>query len=256
MDGFVDIHTHILPNIDDGSTSMEETFEMLELAYQEGIRTVYMTPHCGRCNPNFDVEESKAVMELVEGTLKKMHPDMSLIFGNEVLYYSDMVTDIKEGTISTLGKSNCVLIEFATNIDFSSMQAAVRELKAARYVPIIAHVERYNCLQNDIEKLDVLHGEGAYFQVNADMLLEPPVEETSNGVIGIFKFPPIMSTIQLYKNYAWMFVRSGKIDFIASDAHGSEYRKPVMKTALQMVYKYAAPETALKLIDKANLLNR
>lgn len=256
MSGFVDIHTHILPNTDDGSTSMEETFEMLELAYQEGIRTIFVTPHCGKCNPDFNLEEAKQMLELIEGTLKKIHPDMELILGNEVLYYSDMVEDIKSGKISTLGKSNCVLVEFATGVDFASMQAAVRELKNARYAPIIAHAERYDCLQANMDRLDTLHEAGAYIQVNADMLLEPPIEETANGVIGIFKFPPKMSTIQEYKNYAWLFVRANKADFLASDAHGSEFRKPIMKTALQMVYKYATPETALELIEKANILRK
>lgn len=256
MNGFVDIHTHILPSIDDGATSMEETFEMLELAYQEGVSTIIATPHCGKCNPDYNIEETQEVLELVAGTLGKIHPDMKIILGNEVLYYSDMIEDIKSGKISTLGKSNCVLIEFATGIDFASMQAAVRELKAARYIPVIAHVERYSCLQNNIERLDVLHEDGAYLQVNADMLLEPPIDETANGVIGIFKFPPKMSTIQEYKNVAWYFVKAKKIDFIASDTHGSEFRKPVMKTALQMVYKYAAPEVALELVEKANILGR
>lgn len=256
MKGFVDIHSHILPNTDDGSTSMEETFEMLEVAYLEGIRTMYATPHCGMAKPEFNMEETKQVFDMVAETLKKIHPDMTLVFGNEVLFYSDMIEDIKSGKITTLGRSNCVLIEFGYDTNFASIQAAVRELKAANYAPILAHAERYSCLQDDLERLDILHQEGAYIQVNADMLLELPVEQTSTGVLGIFKFPTKLTSIQRYKNTAWKLIKAGKVDFLASDAHGSDYRKPVMKTALQMVYKYVAPEVALELIEKANILSR
>lgn len=254
MNGFVDIHSHILPNIDDGSKSMEETFQMLDLAYQEGIRTVYMTPHCGQCNPEFNLADTKEVFSLLTSTLEKIHPDMKLILGNEVQYYSDVVNDIKDGKISTLGKSNCVLIEFGKDVDYESVLAAVHELKEEHYIPILAHAERYSCLHNELEKLDELHEEGAYIQINADMLLEPPVEETSNGVIGIFKFPPRMSSMQKFKNAAWQFVKAKKADFLASDAHDGEIRRPIMKTALQMVYKYATPETALELVEKAHIL--
>ena len=254
MEGFVDIHSHILPNIDDGSTSAEETFEMFEQAYAEGIKTIYATPHCGLGYDDFDIEEAEAVFQLVADTLEKMHPDMALVLGNEVLYYENMVEDLKAGKIHALGNSPCVLIEFLPDTDFEIILAAVRDLKAAHYVPVIAHVERYSCIQNDLGLTDQLHGEGAYLQVNADMLLEPPVEETSNGVIGIFKFPPMMTSIQMFKNTAWQLIKAGQVDFLASDAHGSEYRKPVMKTALQMIYKYVDPEAALKIVDKGNIL--
>lgn len=256
MNGFVDIHSHILPNIDGGSTSMEETFEMIELAYQEGIRTIYATPHCGGRNSKYDVNVAKEELKLISGTLEKMHPDMTIVLGGEIRYYENMVEDIKQGKWSTLGRSQCVLIEFDRDAEFETIETAVKELKAARYIPIIAHAERYTCLQEDIAGLDALHSEGAYIQVNADMLLEPPVEETANGVIGIFKFPPKMSNLQIYKNTAWQFVKAHKVDFVATDAHGSDNRHPVMKTSLQMIYKYVSPQIALELAEKAGILGR
>ena len=256
MEGFVDIHSHILPNIDDGSTSLEETFEMFEQAYAEGIRTIYATPHCGLGYNDFDIEETRTVFNLIAETLEKMHPDMTFVLGNEVLYYANMAEDLRAGKIQTLGNSPCVLVEFLPGADFEVLLAAVRNLKATHYVPVIAHVERYSCIQNNLELAKQLHEEGAYLQVNADMLLEPPVEETANGVIGIFKFPPKMTSIQMCKNTAWQLVKTGQADFLGSDAHGSEYRKPVMKTALQMIYKYVDPEAALKIVDKGCLLNR
>ena len=256
MEGFVDIHSHILPNIDDGSTSVEETFAMFEQAYAEGITTIYVTPHCGLGYNGFDIEEARTVLQLVADTLGKMHPDMTLVLGNEILYYENMIEDLKLGKIHALGNSPCVLVEFLPDADFEMMLEAVRELKAAHYAPVIAHVERYSCIQNDLTLTKRLHKEGAYLQVNSDMLLEPPVEETSNGVIGIFKFPPMMTNIQTCKNTAWQLIKAGQVDFLASDAHGSEFRKPVMKTALQMIYKYVSPETALEIVDKGNVLNR
>ncbi len=254
MTGFVDIHTHILPNIDDGSTGVDETFEMFELAYAEGIRTIYATPHYGRCNPAFDLKETKKVYKLVAETLKKMHPDMELILGNEILYDSDAPNDLKHGEVATLGDTEYVLVEFAFNIDFASMVAGIRELVAAGYKPIIAHVERFSCLQGYFDRIEQLHHEGALLQVNSDMLLEPRYFVRNNSKPTLFRRNPKLSTLQIYKNSAWEFVHAGQIDFIASDAHGSEYRFPVMQTAFKMIYHYASPDIALGIITNARLL--
>lgn len=254
MTGFVDIHTHILPNIDDGSKSVEETFKMIELAYAEGIRTIYATPHCGRYNPDFDLERTRKVYELVAKELKNIHPDMELILGNEILYDSDAPDDLKAGKIATLGDSKYVLVEFMFKVDFASMVAGIRELRDAGYIPIVAHIERYSCLQGNIDRAELLHQEGALLQVNSDMLVERPYFLKDDSRATIFHRTPKLSTDQKYKNAAWDFVRAGLVDFLASDAHSSEYRVPVMKTAILMIYKHISNKAAVKIVYNAKLL--
>ena len=249
---YVDIHAHILPNVDDGAKDMEESMSMLHMAYNEGIRTIIATPHYGmeQYNTNPVVCES-----IVEKLNKNIISDnaldgMKVLLGNELLYHADIFQDIEKGLASTLADTDYVLVEFLIDAPFSTLEACAKDMKIAGYKPIYAHIERYFCLMDDISKLDILKNLGVMLQVNSIELEElPNLEEKKRFTL--FRrnqFDPD----EFRKKIAWQFVLSGMVDLIASDAHNTDWRKPVMKTAFDNIRTVAGDELADTLIKNAN----
>jgi len=96
----MDIHTHILPGVDDGSGSMEETLKMLEQAWQEGIRVLIATPHYGKWNPDYNRKEAETVCRQVRERLRTLRPDMKIFMGNELYYTPGVLEDLQAATMS------------------------------------------------------------------------------------------------------------------------------------------------------------
>ena len=232
-ENLVDIHSHILPGVDDGASNTAESIEMLKIAYEQGIRTIVATPHYGKFSDNFDSETIKKVVAFLQKTAQKLKLNMKILSGNEIYYSSDIIEDLNEGKALCLGDGKCVLIEFAISTDYATIVAACRELKQAGYQPIIAHAERYISL-HDIDNVKKLKNEGALIQVNADMLTEPPAKEEKKT---IFNKKQRIDMVSDFKQAAWELVQSELVDFIATDAHNATYRKPVMRDALQVIEK-------------------
>ena len=145
---YIDMHSHILPGLDDGSKNMDMTLAMLRVAEEEGIRIIYTTPHCmpGKGHPTLAKVEEKirlvqemAAAEGIQITLKK---------GTEYYYIEEMSEWMEEGKIITLGASNCVLVEFEPYAEEKYIHNAVREILGFGYQPVIAHVERYRNLMS------------------------------------------------------------------------------------------------------------
>lgn len=232
-EAFVDIHSHILPGVDDGASNTAESIEMLKIAYEQGIRTIVATPHYGRFSENFDADTIKKVVAFLQNTAEKMQLNINILAGNEIYYSSDIIEDLNEGKALCLGDDKCVLIEFSISTDYATIIAACRELKLAGYQPIIAHAERYIALHN-IDNVKKLKEEGVMIQVNADMLTEPPAKEERETLFGKRRHIDMVSA---FKKAAWKLLQSELVDFIATDAHNSTYRKPVMRDALQVIEK-------------------
>ena len=244
---FIDIHTHILPRIDDGAQSIDESMQMLHTAYNEGIRTMIATPHYGMEYQYTQKECEKDIVKLNnvinnDARLK----GMKVLLGNELLYHVDISRDIKQGLANTLAGTNYVLVEFFTDAPLSSLEACAREMNMAGYRPIFAHVERYFCLYDDIGKLEWLKGLGALLQVNSLELIELPQKE-SKGLFKRKNFDPDEERSRI----AWQYVLSGLVDFIASDTHSNKWRPPIMKTAFDNIRQVGGDELADMLIQNA-----
>ena len=101
---YIDMHSHILPAMDDGSKSMDMTLAMLRIAEREGIGTIYTTPHCmpGKGHPT---------LERVE---RRIQPFLTLAFSSSSEMHAtlEMLEWLEEGNVITLGGSQCILVEF------------------------------------------------------------------------------------------------------------------------------------------------
>ena len=165
-----DIHTHILPDVDDGAKDADETKRMLRVASDEGIDAIVATPHftCGMSKK--ETQKRIQLYEAVRNWWKKQEPDKELYLGNELFYGESLVEALEEGVALTMNGTKYVLVEFPIYAEFLYIQKAVRTLQYAGYLPIIAHVERYENMQ-DRGKIQSLVDMGAYMQVNVSSVI-------------------------------------------------------------------------------------
>lgn len=163
--GVVDIHTHVLPGIDDGAEKMALSYRMLRRSYKQGVRKVIATPHYATYHWRTKPQQIQELMEKLAARVRKAMPDLELYRGQEIQYFEGMVEMLREGKLLTLAGSRYVLTEFLPTSSWSQIERAVRELTMAGYLPVLAHIERYQCLREK-GRLEELMKEGAYLQMN------------------------------------------------------------------------------------------
>ena len=195
----IDIHCHILPNIDDGASTMETSLEMARLAVTEGITDLIVTPH-GR-HPQFDNAQIDAphLMGQVQIKLDEQGIPLTLHLGQEIRLFGELVEALQQGTVHALANSRYVLIEFPTQVIPAYTDHVFFELLVNGYVPIIAHPERNRVFAIEPERLYRLIESGALSQV------------TTGSLVGRFGKGP--------RDLAFTFLRHGLSHIIASDAH-------------------------------------
>lgn len=217
MDGYFDIHCHILPGVDDGAGDIVETEKMLREAYKEGIRNIIATPHF---HPRRGHETAERILEAVEQVremIEKKFPGMQLYQGQEIYYSHDVLDKLKNKEILTMEDSQYVLVEFSVGDEIRRIKEGLNNLLMQGYSPILAHVERYELLDKDMETIEELADAGVYLQVNSGSLL---------GYLGGAK-----------KRFVKKLLKEQLVTFIASDAHDSEKRKPQFKKCVEYLSK-------------------
>lgn len=200
-----DMHSHVLPGMDDGCETLEESLRVVELCVQQGVAYMAATPHFYADEESVEsfLARRSAAAERLMMALKN-HPAPRLCLGAEVAYYPGLLRqeDIER---LCLGRSNYLLLE----MPFSRWTPSVlRTVRALRYeqgvVPILAHVERYAAMA-DRRMLDGLLESGVLMQMNADYFLDPRTHRQ-----------------------AVKLLRRGVVDVLGSDCHGAERRPPLL----------------------------
>lgn len=206
-----DIHTHILPGVDDGARSLEETENMLQQEWQQGVRHIIATPHYAAGDTQ-SPEKLRLLLESVRETARKMDPEMTVDLGNELLHGPGMIESLQRGEALTLAGTRYVLVEFLPTERYSVIYQALRSYIMEGYLPVVAHVERYETLISHWNHMEETRRLGAYFQVNAGSLIG-----------GFF---------QRRAAACRRLVEEGMISLIGSDCHREDRRVPVMRDAL------------------------
>lgn len=214
---YFDIHSHILPGVDDGAQTKAEAMKMIEVSYTEGIRGIVLTPHYVRGKNPYSREELLRQFEEFNKEVQKQYPEMDLYLGNEILYEDGVVEDLKAGFIQTINNTKYVLVEFNVRISYDQLYEAIRKLINARFRPIIAHVERYQCLFKKKNRMDELIGMEAYFQMNISSTYGGMLEETAR--------------------WCRKLVKEEYISFFGTDAHDLEDRAPYVRDYVGWIEK-------------------
>jgi protein-tyrosine phosphatase len=217
----IDIHSHILPGIDDGAGSMTETVEMIELARAAGTTALVATPHA---DTQFAYDP-----ELIEDLLAEARslagPGIALVRGCDFhLMLSNVQSALKDPARYTIGGKGYLLMELSDMLIFPNTSQLWAELEAAGMKIILTHPERNPLLRQRIELIEEWVSQGRYMQVTAQSLL---------GVFGPRAF-----------DFAKKLLDRGLVHFLASDAHNLVHRPPRLDQGFDWVARHYSPRLA------------
>lgn len=204
-----DIHCHILPGIDDGSETMEESVAMARMARESGVRRIIATPHCNL--PGLDNFRSPQLREQVARLQQAVAAeglDLEILPGAEVLGTPRLPLLLRENRLPTLADSRYLLMEFYFDEQLEEMDRLLRDVQQAGLVPVIAHPERYDAVQNQPLAVARWFHSGYVIQLNKGSLL---------GRLGR----------GAHAAAHWIMDRQ-LAHVVASDAHSCEFRTPHM----------------------------
>ena len=230
--GVVDVHTHVLPGLDDGAEKMAVSYRMLQRSYKQGVRKIIATPHYTAYHWRTDPQQIEKLVEKLAAHAKRVMPELKLYSGQEIQYFDGMVDRLREGKLLTLAGSRYVLTEFLPTSPWSQIQGAVRELTMAGYLPVLAHIERYQCLRQK-GRLEELIKEGAYLQMNYGSLTK------------LTHFWKIRE--RLDRRWCRKVLLDGYISFLGTDMHGNRHRVPNSAGAIAWIRKKGGEELARQL---------
>ena len=166
----IDIHTHIIYDVDDGSDTIEESVAILKSAEKNGVTDIILTSHY--IEPNeYNKEKVLENYESLKHEVEKQNIDIKLHPGNEIAIYGNVSQILSEGEITTLANSRYVLIEFPMNVDVSYVLDTIYEMKIKGLVPVIAHPERCECFRLHYDRIREAVEEGALIQCNTGSII-------------------------------------------------------------------------------------
>jgi len=167
----IDIHCHILHNIDDGPKDIEASLALCEMAYGNGIEKLIATPHC-ECMADFNefLQIRDARIEELRGETQKRGIFIDIYAGAEV-FVNDDIFFAAALDKAALNAGRYLLVEFDFyNVSISRILKYTEEIIKTGLVPIIAHAERFTFFQEDYEVINFIADRGALFQINAGSL--------------------------------------------------------------------------------------
>ena len=195
----IDIHTHVIPCVDDGSPNIETSISMIKHEIDIGVTEIYCTPHHIHKRYEKSVEEIKENFRLLKEAVEKENLPIKLYLGQEICYThrEDILGMLKEGKLLTLNNTNRVLLEFSFHREPEDLLDIIYNFGVNGYEVIIAHVERYEWMTYDIVR--ELRLEGAKIQIN------------SNSYIGLTSWKE--------KSFTRKLLKDDLVDYVASDTH-------------------------------------
>ena len=162
----IDLHSHILPYIDDGARSLEESLQLVQEGYEAGFTTIVSTSHYYLDYYETIEEDRKAHINTILHTIKETIPDLQICIGSEIYVTHRMVSLLKDHLASSINGTRYVLIELPFEQEIPDLKNIIFTLINNGYIPIIAHPERYSYVQKNPNILLELLEMGVLFQSN------------------------------------------------------------------------------------------
>jgi len=222
----IDIHSHVIFDIDDGSKDLEESLKMMSDAEKAGVKTIIATPHFREhvLSPDKTFENLQILKE------KSRDLGVDIRIGFEIILHPMLLQgeDIIEK--HTIEGTRFILIEFPFTGFFNQSFTLLTKLQFRKLKPIIAHPERIEAFYKNRDIIVDLKGKGCLLQVNA------------GSIVGYYG--------ERARTFAKCIIKSRMADFVASDAHKPQYYLPMYKSAFSKVIKWTDNEYAEKLFTK------
>ncbi|CAM5390352.1 Tyrosine-protein phosphatase YwqE [Streptomyces afghaniensis] len=230
----IDIHSHILPGIDDGAQTIEDSINMAKEAVNEGITTIIATPHHKN---NQYINKKSSILEKVNdlnAVLKQENIPLNILPGQEVRIYGEVIEDYYKEEILTLNHTKYLFIEFPSSSVPRYAERLLYDLQTEGIIPIIVHPERNKELQIKPDLLYQFVKNGALTQV------------TASSVAGYFG--------KNVKKFSEQLIEHNLTHFIASDAHNIHNRSFKVREALDMIEENFGLDYINLLIENAEFL--
>jgi protein-tyrosine phosphatase len=217
MDRRVDFHSHILPGVDDGSRSVEESLEMLRAEARQGIGTVVATPHfyANHDTPERFLRRRAAAWEMLQTAMAQEAGLPEVILGAEVYYFSG-ISDSDQLHRLTIGQKRYIMLEMPTLPWTQNMYQEMENIYTKHGItPIIAHIDRYISPLRHRQILDRLEELPVLVQANSDFFLRP-----------------------MTAPLALRMLKEKRIHLLGSDCHNCSTRKPELGRAIEKIEKH------------------
>jgi protein-tyrosine phosphatase len=230
----IDIHTHILPGIDDGVRSEEEAVEFARMALADGVRRIVATPHCKN---DYWPNDRAVVLEEVEKLRVSLRRERVLLEvepGAEVHLCPDLVERVADGRAPTLADNGkTILLELSLSQYPVDLENLIFQLKLAGIEPLFAHPERIRYFQDDSARFESAVRLGAYGQI------------TTGSILGAFG--------RDVQEYSEELLCKGLVQVLATDSHDLSSRPPVMSEALHAMSLLIGEERATGMCNEGPL---
>jgi len=212
----IDLHCHILPGLDDGPETWEESLEMARIAYEDGIRTIVATPHID--NGIYEAKKAQIIDKTCElsSLLRKENINIKILPGASIQVYEGLVEGLKSGELMTLNDTGKYVLLEIPHECVPDITDLVFRLQLAGIRPIIAHPERNLEIQESPSILEDLSQRGCLFQTTAASFL---------GTFGP----------RAKKCARDLLCEKDAMLFVATDAHSAHKRPPLLRAALKRI---------------------
>jgi protein-tyrosine phosphatase len=233
----IDLHTHILPGVDDGAPDLATALDMARMAVDDGIKVMACTPHFMPGMYDNKPEDIKQRVEAFASQLDAANINLKVVYGCDAHIRPDFLPCLRNGTILTLNGSRYVLFEPPHNIAPQRLEDLLFNIVASNYVPILTHPERLKWIEQQFSIFEDLSKIGVWMQI------------TAGSLTGRFGARP--------KYWAEKMLAQGMVHILATDAHNLKSRPPILSEAFEIAKSEVGLDEAnnLVLVRPVNILD-
>ncbi len=225
----IDLHCHLLPGIDDGAPDLATSLSMARIAAADGITVTACTPHIYPGLYENDAAGIFTAVEALKVSLSEAGIDLELTTGADTHLAPDLLANLRNGRIPTLAGSRYLLLEPPHHVAPPGFEQAMFQLLAEGFVPVLTHPERLSWIESHYGIFGRLVKSGAWMQV------------TAGSITGRFGRRP--------RYWAERMLDEGLVHIVATDAHGTDRRPPLLAEARDAVSLRLGEEEALRQVE-------
>lgn len=227
----IDIHSHLLPCLDDGAQNVEQSINIIKQAIEQGITDIIATPHYNKSSLTTTKDDIDNSYNILKDELEAQSLNINIFLGNEINLRGDIIKSLKKSDFYTLAGSKYVLLEIDDNDVNKEIVNTLYEIKVMGFIPILAHFERCITAYYNLKLLNSIFKEEVLIQVNTDSIIS---NETNTQV-----------------QFAKFLLDNDLVSFVASDCHNVSTR-PIN---LSKGFKHIKSKYGLKQAEKLFIIN-
>jgi protein-tyrosine phosphatase len=224
------MHSHILFGVDDGAKTIDDSMNLIREEVKKGVSQIILTPHYKKRQGNSNLQITSDNFEVLKNLVESEKLGVELYLGSEVYLDLNYYETIWNDSFYTLADSDYILIEFSLMDVPKNIPEICYEAGIKGYIPVIAHVERYETLYDNNHLIRDILNEGAHFQVNASSVINMEDKES--------------------RKFVNFLLKNKLISFVASDVHNMESRGIYLDEAYRIVKKQCNEDYADKIFMK------